>query len=291
MDILNNIIELYKSFKGINKIYDFISYYFLCEIKTYKYNKCFKYKRTKELFNSVPKNLEIVNRLLDVGNFQMAASCLRTILEDIIYLLYRSLEKYKDIPTDFDKLPGFYRNEILDEQVFKELFGEYIDPSLIKMNNDYLCKICHPNAMKEIITNLNSSFNIKRYFLFDLKSVELQIEFMYLVYLNSKNKDDRIYTYFDFSFVLYFCQLINYSFLNNNIKEKRTLINGYIANPKGKFVRNINENKDITAEATNFIKDESNRNELFEMFKNACLRIDDNMIKSIYKHKFSEILD
>lgn len=123
--------------------------------------------------------IAILNDCQDLLN---AATVLRTLYENIIYIIATSYDK--EIKTTLDTSPGELRKVLVEN--CSSIFTDYFEPDDLNNIYKYLCKIIHPCSLKELVSYMNKTIKYKNYLLGNLKYMMLVIEYMYLNFLNKK---------------------------------------------------------------------------------------------------------
>ncbi len=212
-----------------------------------------------------------------------AATILRTLYENIIYIIVKSYDKKINITLNTE--PRRLR-EILENNC-QEIFTEYFEKEDFNEIYKYLCKIVHPSSMKELLSHMSKTAKYKNYLLNNLKYIMLVIEYMYLNFLNKKigNEESK----FDLNFIdiSTYVNLINIIYFIAEVKDSQSFIKRYFYyDTKNKY---ITDNQEKLKEVYETL---INKKELIEKDVKKIIKALNTQIKdSKYDDIINKILD
>ena len=178
----SNFIKQMNNYKKSMRIFDCANHVFLDEIENFEFKKISKYNKSKNLYNKITYDFKLVNELIDKQDLLNAATVLRTLYENIIYIIAKSYDKEINITLDTEP----WRLRGILESNCTNIFTEYFEKEDFNEIYKYLCKIVHPCSMKELFSYMSKTIKYKNYLLSNLKYIMLVIEYMYLNFLNKK---------------------------------------------------------------------------------------------------------
>lgn len=271
MVVTSKFIKRMNDYKKCMRILNCANYVYLDEIDKFEFKKISKYKKSKNLYNKITHDFQLANELIDKQDLLNAATILRTLYENIIYIIAKTYNKELDITLEIE--PWRLRETLEKEcnKIFTDYFEKYDFNAIYK----YLCKIVHPCSMKELLSYMSKTVKYKNYLLSNLKYIMLVIEYMYLNFLNKKigNEESK----FDLNFIdlCTYVNLMNVNYFINEVKDSKSLINSY-------FYYDTN-NKYIT-------ENQEKLKEVYEMLSNNKKLIEED-IKELTKALDSQIKD
>ncbi len=255
---------------------------FIDEIENFKFKKISKYTRSRRVYNKISYDFKKVNEQLKEEDLFNAVTILRTLFENIMYIIATSYDK--SIKVTIDTLPGELRNIV--EKNVNSLFTDYFEEKDFNNLYKYLCKIVHPSSMKELVSYLSNTIKYKKYMLNNIKYIMVIIEYMYLNYLNKKIKNDE--SVFDLNFIdcCTYVNLVNISYFLISIKSGMSVVKRYMFyDTNNKY---IEENKKICNE---LIKEITNGHDVIKKdIRELSLALDEQINKSKYKDIVNSIL-
>lgn len=223
MAATSQFIKRMNDYKKCMRILNCANHVYLDEIDNFEFKKISKYNKSKILYNKITYDFKLVNELIDKQDLLNAATILRTLYENIIYIIVKSYDK--KINITLNTLPRDLR-PILEDNC-KEIFTEYFEKDDFNEIYKYLCKIVHPCSMKELLSYMSKTIKYKNYLLSNLKYTMLVIEYMYLNFLNKKvgNEESK----FDLNFIdlSTYVNLMNVSYFINDVKDSKSFIKRY----------------------------------------------------------------
>lgn len=170
------------NYKKSMKLLNCANYVFTDEIDHFEFKKISKYTKSKPTYEKVKADFKLVNELIDKQDLLNSAAVLRTLYENIIYIIATSYDR--KIKTTLDTSPGEFRKVLVEN--CSSIFTDYFEPEDFNYIYKYLCKIIHPCSLKELVSYMNKTIKYKNYLLGNLKYMMLLIEYMYLNFLNKK---------------------------------------------------------------------------------------------------------
>ena len=216
-------IKKMNNYKKCMKLLNCASYVFNDEIDCFEFKKISKYTKTKPIYEKIKAYFKLVNELIDRQDLLNVAVVLRTLYENIIYIIVTSYDK--EIKTTLDTSPGELRKVLVEN--CSSIFTDYFEPEDFNNIYKYLCKFIHPCSLKELVSYMNKIIKYKNYLLGNLKYMMLLIEYMYLNFLNKKigNEESK----FDLNFIdlCTYINLINIAYYINDVKNSKNFIKRY----------------------------------------------------------------
>ena len=208
-------IKRMRDYKKCMKFLKCVNYIYLDEIKNFEFKKISKYTKSKYLYDKVKDDFELINELIDKQDLLNAATLLRTLYENIIYIITTSYDK--KFIVKIDTPPGDFRKVL--ENNCNTIFTDYFDKEDFNDIYKYLCKLVHPSSLKEILSYMNKTIKYKNYLLGNLKYIMLSIEYMYLNFLNKKVKNEE--SKFDLNLIdaSTYVNLVNVSYFVVDVKD------------------------------------------------------------------------
>ena len=271
-------IKKKNDYKKCMKLLNCANYVFTDEIDCFEFKKISKYTKSKPTYEKVKADFKLVNELIDRQDLFNAATILRTLYENIIYIIVKSYDK--KINITLNTLPRDLR-PILEDNC-KEIFTEYFEKDDFNEIYRYLCKIVHPCSMKELLSYMSKTIKYKNYLLSNLKYTMLVIEYMYLNFLNRKigNEESK----FDLNFIdiSTYVNLINVSYFINDVKDSKSFIKRYFYHDTNN--KYITDNQEKLKEVYETL---INKKELVEEDIKELTKVLDTQIK---ESKYNEII-
>lgn len=216
-------IKKMNDYKKCMKLLNCANYVFIDEIDCFEFKKISKYTKSKPTYEKVKADFKLVNDLIDRQDLLNATAILRTLYENIIYIIATSYEK--GIKITLCTSPGELRKVLVEN--CSSIFTDYFEPEDFNNIYNYLCKIIHPCSLKELVSYMNKTIKYKNYLLGNLKYIMLVIEYMYLNFLNKKigNEESK----FDLNFIdlCTYVNLMNVAYYINDVKDSKSFIKRY----------------------------------------------------------------
>ena len=278
----SSYVKKINDYKKCMKVLECAHYIFIDEIEKFEFEKTSKYTRSKRLYNKITDDFKMVNELIKKEELFNATAILRTVFENIIYIIATSYDKA--IKVTIDTLPGELRT-VLEENT-SDLFTNYFEKEDFNNLYKYLCKIVHPSSMKELISYLNDTIKYKRYMLNNLKYIMVVIEYMYLNYLNKRIRSNE--SKFDLNIIdcCTYVNLVNISYFLTSIKNGMSIVKRYMFyDTNNKYIEN---NKKICNELALEIK--KNKNKIEKNITILTKELDKQISDSKYKDMVNSIL-
>lgn len=216
-------IKRMNDYKKCMRILNCANYVYLDEIDNFEFKKISKYNKSKCLYNKITHDFKLVNELIEKQDLLNASTVLRTLYENIIYIIAKTYNK--ELNITLDTVPRDLR-PILEEKCEK-IFTNYFVKDDFNAIYKYLCKIVHPCSMKELLSYMSKTIKYKNYLLSNLKYIMLVIEYMYLNFLNKKIRNEE--SKFDLNFIdlCTYVNLMNVSYFVNEFKDSKSFIKRY----------------------------------------------------------------
>lgn len=132
--MVNTILFIKKmnDYKKCMKLLNCANYVFTDEIDCFEFKKINKYTKSKPTYEKVKADYKLVNKLIDRQDLLNATAILRTLYENIIYIIATSYDK--EIKTTLDTSPG----DLLGNLKYMMLVIEYMYLNFLnkKIGND-----------------------------------------------------------------------------------------------------------------------------------------------------------
>lgn len=281
---ISHFIKKMNDYKNCMKILNCANYVYLDEIDNFEFKKISKYNKSKALYNKITYDFRLVNELIDKQDLLNAATILRTLYENIIYIIAKSYDKKINITLNTE--PRRLR-EILENNC-QEIFTEYFEKEAFNEIYKYLCKIVHPSSMKELLSHMSKTAKYKNYLLNNLKYIMLVIEYMYLNFLNKKigNEESK----FDLNFIdiSTYVNLINIIYFISEVKDSQSFIKRYFYyDTKNKYITD-NQEKLKEVYETLINKKELIEKDVKKIIKALNTQIKDSKYDDIINKKLDE---
>lgn len=164
------------------KFLECANYIYIDQIQQFEFKKISEYKKSKEIFISICKDFLLVNELLKREEVLNAATILRKVYENIIYIIATSFDK--NLKVDLDIQAKAFR--VILENNCNELFGDYIEKEDFNQIYVFLCKLVHPSSLKECIAYLENTNKYRMYMVSNIKYIMVTIEYIYITFLNKR---------------------------------------------------------------------------------------------------------
>lgn len=217
------LIKKMNDYKKCMKLLNCANYVFSDEIDCFEFKKISKYTKSKPTYEKVKADFKLVNELINRQDLLNAATVLRTLYENIIYIIATSYDK--EIKTTLDTSPGELRKVLVEN--CSSIFTDYFEPEDFNNIYKYLCKFIHPCSLKELVSYMNKTIKYKNYLLGNLKYMMLVIEYIYLNFLNKKISNEE--SKFDLNFIdlCTYVNLMNVAYYINDVKDSKNFIKRY----------------------------------------------------------------
>ena len=275
-------IKKINNYKKCTKIFDCVNYIFLDEILNFKFNKISKYSKSKYIFKKIVNDFRLVNYVLDKKDVINSGVLLRSLYENIMYLIATSHDK--TLVVDLDVMPKKFK-KILEDNC-SELFTNYFEKEDFEALYKYLCKIIHPCSLKELLSYFEKTIKYKPYLISNMKYIMITLEYMFLNFLNKKI---GIENSFDLNLidVSTYVNLLNINCFLNDVDKTQKFIKQYMFyDTNNKYITDTQ--KDLEALYNDIITNA----DLIEININQLLKETDNQINcSKYKEVVHNILN
>ena len=276
----SSYVKRINDYKKCMRVLECAHSFFVDEIYSFDFKRISKYKKSKHVYNKVAFDFERVNELIKEEDLFNAATVLRTLYENIIYIIATSYDK--SVRMTLDTAPIELRTVL--ENNIDILFTNYFEKKDFNNLYKYLCKIIHPSSMKELVAYLNDTIKYKNYMLNNLKYIMVIIEYMYLNYLNKRV--GNIENEFDLNFIDYctYVNLVNISYYLSSIKDGMNVVKRFMYyDTNNKYVE---DNKKICLELAEGIKKDGSKIEknIMKLTKELDKQISESKYKDIMKY-------
>ncbi len=175
------------SFKKTMKILDVSNAIYLDLIKKINIGDISDYQKSKYMYKEIVKDFETVYKMLEDGNALMSVCLLRNTYEEVLYIMATSLNLELDI--NVQTRAGYFK-EIVCENIGNVLSDNF-EKEDIKDLYSYLSKITHVTNVKEVVSYLIDNKKIKEYIINEIKYILINIESMFLDFINKKCNSDN----------------------------------------------------------------------------------------------------
>ncbi len=279
----SSYVKKINNYKKCMKILDCAHCIYIDEISNFEFKKISRYTKSRNLYNKIENDFIRVNNLINEADIFNAACILRTLYENIIYIIATSYDK--KIIITLDTLPKELR--IVLEENCNNLFTDYFEKEDFNNIYKYLCKIVHPSSLKELVSYLANTIKYKAYMLNNLKYIMVVIEYMYLNYLNKKIKNED--SKFDLNLIdcCTYVNLVNISYFITSIKDSNSIMKRYMFyDTKNRY---IEENRKICEQLS--IELRKNKSSIEKNIKDLTRELDLQINDSKYKEQVSDILN
>lgn len=279
---VNGFVKRMNDYKKCMKVLNCANYVFLDEIDNFEFKKISKYNKSKNIYSRITHDFKVVNDFIESQDLLNAATILRTLYENIIYIIAKTYSNELNITLDTE--PCRLRKVL--ENNCKNIFTDYFDRDDFNKIYKYLCKIVHPSSMKELVSYMSKTIKYKNYLLSNLKYIMLVIEYMYLNFLNKKIGNEE--SDFDLNFIdlCTYVNLINISCYINEVKDCESFIQKYFYyDTDNKY---ITDNNQDLKEAYSLLN--SNQNLVEKNLNELISNFDKQISKSKYKENIDMIL-
>ena len=279
----SSYVKKINNYKKCMKLLECTHSIFIDEINNFEFKKISKYTKSRNIFNKIESDFSRVNKLIEEDDLINAAAVLRTLYENIIYIIATSYNKKLIVTLDTSPIE---LRTVLEEKC-DIIFTDYFEREDFNKIYKYLCKIVHPSSMKELVSYLANTSKYKSYMLNNLKYIMIVIEYMYLNYLNKRLKKE--YSKFDLNLVdcCTYVNLVNISYFIRSIKDKTGITKRYLFyDTKNKYVE---ENKKICEELS--IELINNKTAIEKDIKELTKALDLQINESKYKEQINNILN
>lgn len=273
----SSFIKKMNDYKKCMKLLNCANYVFSDEIDCFEFKKISKYTKSKPTYEKVKVDFELANELINRQDLLNAATVLRALYENIIYIIATSYDK--EIKITLNTSPGELRKVLVEN--CSSIFTDYFEPEDFNSIYKYLCKIIHPCSLKELVSYMNKTIKYKNYLLGNLKYIMLVIEYMYLNFLNKKigNNESK----FDLNFIdlCTYVNLMNIAYYINDVKDSKSFIKRYFYyDTNNKYITENQETVKVVYK-TLLDKKELVEEDIKELTKSLDYQINESKYKTI----------
>ena len=278
----SNYVKKMNDYKKCMRMLDCAHCIFINEIECFEFKKVSKHVKAKNMYNKITSDFKTINELINQKDFFNAATILRTLYENIIYIVATSYINKMNITLD--TLPVEFRRVLEDN--CSALFTDYFESDDFNDIYKYLCKIIHPSSMKELVSYLDNTIKYKVYMLNNLKYIMVMVEYMYLNYLNKRIGNKKNSFHLNLIDCCTYVNLVNITYFLNGIKNGMSVVKRYMKyDTKNKYVE---ENERVGKE---LVEELSNNKDVIEIsIKELTKELDDQINNSIYKELVNNVL-
>ena len=269
---INNYKKCMKILSCANRVY-------IEEINNFEFKKISKYNKSKNLYNKIVYDFELVNELIERKDLLNAATILRTLYENIIYVIAMSYDNKIEITLKTS--PKDLRS-ILENNCGK-IFSSYFEKEDFNEIYKYLCKIVHPSSLKEILSDMTNSIKYENYLLNNLKYIMVIIEYLYLNFLNKRIGKQENDFYLNFIDVCTYVNLVNINYFLYDVKDDKSFVKKYFYyDTEKKF---ITESQDKIKEVYEIMSNEK------QLVEENIKNLTKNLAHQIKNSKYNEIIE
>lgn len=278
---VSNYVKKINDYKKCMKMLECAHYIFINEIANFEFKRISKYTKSRNIYIKITNDFKTVNKLLDQNDLFNSSTILRTLYENIMYIISTSYNN-KMIIT-IDTYPGKFRKVLEDN--YDDLFTGYFEKEDFNDIYKYLCKIVHPSSMKELVSYLDNTIKYKAYMLNNLKYIMVTIEYMFLNYLNKKIGNEENSFYLNLINCCTYVNLVNISCFLDGIKNGMSVVKRYmIFDTNNKY---IEENERIGKQLVDELN--SNKETIEINIKELTKELDHQINSSIYNEQVNEM--
>ena len=271
-----------KDFETRKKLLNCANYVFLDEMENFEFKKISRYPKSRYMYDRVVPDFRLVNELIAREDLINAAVILRATYENIIYIIATSYDK--SILINIDIKPGQLRKVLTEHNA--DIFTEYFDDSSFSDIYNHLCKFVHPNSMKEFSSYINKTKKYKDYMLCNIKYLMIEIQYMYLNFLNKKAGYEESNLDLDFILLCEWVNLVNIGFLIYDVKDSESFTKKYFCHDLEN--KTAQEKQETLKSIYKDISD--NKDVLNEEIKEILKELDNLVNASKYKDIVAEML-
>ena len=278
----SNYVKKINDYKKCMKILECAHGIYIDEIDNFEFKKISKYNKSRHMYNKISADFKVVNNLIEKEDLFNAATVLRTLYENIVYIIATSCNK--KIIVSLDTVPRELRKVLEDN--CNIIFTDYFEKEDFNNIYKYLCKIVHPSSMKELVSYLVNTVKYKSYMLNNLKYMMIVIEYMYLNYLNKKIENEENKFHLNFVDICTYVNLVNISYFTMSVKNSISTIKRFMYyDTRNKY---IEENEKICEQLSSELK--NNKTSIEKNIKELTKELDMQINESKYKELISTIL-
>lgn len=282
MAYTSQFIKNMNNYKKCMKLLNCTNYVYVDEISNFEFKKISKYNKSKNLYDKIISDFKLVNYLIEKKDFFNASTILRTLYENIIYIIAKSYDK--TIVITLNTSPRELRKVLEDncEKIFTEFFEKEDFNDIYKQ----LCKFVHPCSLKELLSYMMKTVKYKKYLLCNLKYTMIIIEYIFLNFLNKKVGNEESKFNLNLINLSTYVNLVNVSFFLYDVKDSKNFAKRYfLYDTNNKY---IIENEEKLKEVYEIMNNEKNL--IVTDIKELTSDLDAQIKDSKYKEKIVEML-
>lgn len=225
------------SFKKTMKILDVSNAIYLDLINKTNISDFSNYQKSKYMFKEIVKEFETVYQMLEDGNVLMAVCLIRNTYEEVLYIMATSLDIKLDI--NIQTRAGYFKEKVCEN--LTDVLSVSFDKEDINDLYSYLSKITHVTNIKEVISYLVDSKKIKEYIVNEIKYILINIESMFLDFINKKCNNDNSMNN-NILLETTYVELLNTLYYAANVSNKEKTLKMYFYGEKNqKYLKEQNE--------------------------------------------------
>ncbi|MBE6152941.1 MAG: hypothetical protein E7166_01750 [Firmicutes bacterium] len=189
------------------------------------------------MFKEIVKEFETVYQMLEDGNVLMAVCLIRYTYEEVLYIMETSLDIKLDI--NIQTRAGYFKEKVCEN--LTDVLSDSFDKEDINDLYSYLSKITHVTNIKEVISYLVDSKKIKEYIVNEIKYILINIESMFLDFINKKCNNDNSMNN-NILLETTYVELLNTLYYAANVSNKEKTLKMYFYGEKNqKYLKEQNE--------------------------------------------------
>lgn len=225
------------SFKKTMKILDVSNAIYLDLINKTNISDFSNYQKSKYMFKEIVKEFETVYQMLEDGNVLIAVCLIRNTYEEVLYIMATSLDIKLDI--NIQTRAGYFKEKVCEN--LTDVLSDSFDKEDINDLYSYLSKITHVTNIKEVISYLVDSKKIKEYIVNEIKYILINIESMFLDFINKKCNNDNSMNN-NILLETTYVELLNTLYYAANVSNKEKTLKMYFYGEKNqKYLKEQNE--------------------------------------------------
>ena len=286
MSKTNCLVKKINNYQKWMKILDCAYYVYLDEIKKFEFKKVSKYNKSRTIYERIEYDFNVINEFIGKQDLLNAATILRTLYENIIYIIAKSYNKEINITMN---TPVKTLREVLENNCQK-IFTNYFKKEDFNEIYTYLCKIVHPCSMKELLSYMGKTTKYKNYLLNNLKYIMLLIQYLYLNFLNKRvgNEESKLDLYF--IDLCSYVNLVNVNYFVNDVKNMQSFIKRFFYYDQN--TKYVNKKQEVVKEIHKSLTDNEKIVEIVEKnIEELGKSLEKELKESGYNEAINEILN
>ena len=271
------------SFKKIIRILDVSNAIYIDLINKANLSDFSDYQKSKYMYKEIIKEFETVYQMLEDGNVLMSVCLLRNTYEEVLYIMATSLDIELDI--DVQTRAGYFKEKVCEN--IKDVLSNNFDKKDINDLYSYLSKITHVTNIKEAISYLVDNKKIKEYIVNEIKYILINIESMFLDFINYKCNNDNSMNN-NILLETTYVEMINTLYYAANVSNKEKVLKMYFYGEKNQeylkeqnellveAIKSMNSSKDKIQKSINKVAKELN----LQLKESGYMELANSILKS-----------